>query len=69
MTEYTVVNENTLCYKQEGWTMLGVLAGKITKGGRDWMNGPFFLSPSDKVRPATLQDFEYFRVCSKGHLN
>lgn len=63
MSKYLVVNENTLCYAQEGTVMLGVLTGSVLRGGRDWKNGAIFVAPSDKVRPATEEDFESYRVC------
>lgn len=67
-TQYLVWNENTLCYSEENSTMLGVLAGKAQTGGRDWINGPFIPAPTDSLRPATVKDFEYFRVHPGGHL-
>ncbi len=67
MEKYIVVNENTLGYRISNGE-IGVLHGSVIRGGRNWMNGPFLLSPNDKVRPATLADFESYRVCPKGHL-
>lgn len=66
-TKFYVVNENTLCFKIEGDPMMGVLAGKPQLGGRNWMNGPFTVTPSDKLRKATLQDFDFYRVSPIGH--
>lgn len=70
--KYTVVNENTLCYDHGvtlvGIPYVGVLAGSIIKGGRHWSDGPILINPSDKVRPATLEDFNTFNVSPKGHL-
>jgi hypothetical protein len=68
---YIVINENTLGYQIEGDSMVGVLGGKPQLGGRSnsASEPPFMLSHSDNVRPATRDDFEYFRVSSKGHLN
>lgn len=65
---YYVLNENTLCYSQVGTALLGVLADKPQLGGHDWKNGPVVAGGSDKIRPATLEDFEWFRVSPKGHL-
>ena len=59
-TRYFVSNENTLCYQQPGMTMLGVLASNID--GRNPINGPFYASPLDQIRPATREDFDRFRV-------
>lgn len=70
--KYLVVNENTLCYDHgvtlAGIPYVGVLGGSIIKGGRHSFDGPILISPSDKVRPATLEDFETFHVSPKGHL-
>jgi len=70
---YVVVNENTLGYIQretvQGWFSLGVLAGLVRKGGPDPMNGPVSISEkTDSIRDATEQDFNNYRVCSRGHL-
>lgn len=59
-TQYFVSNENTLCYQQPGMAMLGVLASNID--GRNPINGPFYASPLDQIRPATREDFDRFRV-------
>lgn len=70
--KYLVVNENTLCYDHgrtlAGYPYVGVLAGSIIKGGHHWADGPIMIMPTDKVRPATLEDFEMFKVSPKGHL-
>lgn len=64
--EYIVINENTLGYfqtpncKQIGF--YGVLSQAILLGGKHWMDGPCFTSPLDTIRPATLQDFDTFRL-------
>lgn len=62
MPRYIVINENTLAYTQEGSLMVGVLAGSVLKGGANPLNGPIFISPSDKWRDATFEDFDTFRV-------
>jgi len=67
-TQYFVCNENTLCYQNDGDTCLGVLADKPIKGGRAWLSGPFTPTPSDRLRPATLADFDYYRVDPTGHI-
>jgi hypothetical protein len=43
MSKYLVVNENTLCYSQEGTVMLGVLTGSVLRGGRDWKMEQYLL--------------------------
>lgn len=69
MVKYFVKNANTLGYiNDEQPNMFGVLAGKPQLGGDDWMNGPVPVSPSDKLVPATIADFDFFRVCHKGHI-
>lgn len=68
---YFVLNENTLGYIDDQTpTIFGVLAGKPQLGGHDWQNGPLSV-PIDypAARPATLVDFEYYRVCANGHLS
>lgn len=72
-TEHAVViNEKTLGYMssrtRDGFSTAGVLAGNIFKGGANWRNGPIAVLPTDHVRPATMQDFEAFRVCARGYL-
>lgn len=69
MAKYVVKNENTLCYRQEGSSLLGVLAGSVLRGGHDWKNGPVAVLPTDTLRDATLKDFEFYRVCPKGHIS
>ncbi|CDQ10684.1 hypothetical protein AFERRI_400465 [Acidithiobacillus ferrivorans] len=66
-----VINENTLGYMtnrtRDWFSTAGVLAGNIFKGGADWKNGPISVLPTDQVRPATLKDFEAFRVSPRGY--
>lgn len=59
-TTYLVHDDSTLCYAEPGNSQLGVLAGNVH--GKNWRNGPFTPGPNDNVRPATLEDFERFRV-------
>lgn len=71
--KYVVINENTLgyyCQVVEGGAFdhIQVLAGKPQLGGRNWIDGYFMPSSLDKIRPATQKDFDYYRVCSKGHI-
>lgn len=58
--KYVVLNDNTLCHRQEGSEWLGVLAGNIH--GRDWRNGPALPGHRDVLKPATVEDFDRFRV-------
>ena len=68
MSKYVVKNENTLCYRQEGSELLGVLAGSVLRGGHDWRNGPVSVDEDDLLRDATLDDFKFFRVDPTGHI-
>jgi precorrin-3B methylase len=59
---YYVMNGNTLGYifdEQPG--VLGVLASKPQLGA-DLSEEPKTITSSDKLKPATLKDFEFFRV-------
>ncbi|EKP0311625.1 hypothetical protein ACTG16_22950 [Aeromonas sp. 23P] len=62
---FYVLNENTLCYQQCGSSMYGALASN--KHGRNPVNGPFFVGSQDALRPATVADFDTFRVSVKGY--
>jgi hypothetical protein len=65
---YIVMNENTLGIVHPN-NVVDVLAGKILKGGPNPLNGPVIFSPgTDHARLATQEDFDQFRVCSRGHL-
>lgn len=72
-TKYIVLNEHTLGYllykdPKSEFQYMSILHASILKGSpHNWLNGSVLISPSDTIRPATLQDFEDFRVCSKGH--
>lgn len=68
MSRYHVLNEHTLCYAIEGSPLLGVLAGKVVRGGYDCKNGPISPVPSDVLRQATVEDFNDYRVSPKGHI-
>lgn len=49
--------------------LMSVMAGSVIRGGHDWKNGPVAVDPNiDNIRPATLSDFDFYRVCPKGHL-
>ncbi len=65
--EYIVVNENTLGYVDfrypDASLSVGVLRGNVFKGGPDPKNGPIVVLPQvNRVRPATLEDFESYRI-------
>jgi len=66
-TTYHVEGEHSLLYRQEGMHDYGILTGKPQLGGRNWIDGVCIPDPRD-LRPATVADFEFFRVCPKGHL-
>ena len=77
MSVCVVYEEHTLGYFQTDtipnvdYVYMGVLAGSVLRGGRNPMNGPVFIYmplDRDKLRIATKEDFDFFRVCSKGHL-
>jgi hypothetical protein len=52
-TEYIVVNEHTLGYRNPAIpSLVGVLAGNIFKGGADWKNGPIAVLPTGDCSPA-----------------
>lgn len=57
---YLTANENTLCYRQPGTAMLGVIFGNLK--GHDWRNGAFFPGRLDALRLATPDDFRRLRV-------
>jgi len=70
---HVVFNENTLGYlfPWQGAFGLGILGSRITEGGIPWINSPRFIQPNElkQMRKATQQDFNHFRVSSKGHLD
>jgi hypothetical protein len=66
---YFVKDGHTLGYVyDEAPGQFNVLHGSVLKGGHDWKNGPVAISPICKLEPATLADFEEYRVCPKGHI-
>jgi hypothetical protein len=64
MTKYLVGDEHTLVYQQEGTNRLGVLHGSILRGSPYGgpLQGPVPAFMFKVLRPATLQDFEDYRV-------
>ena len=68
-SKYYVLNGHTFGHINPLYPKIfGVLQGDIFKNGHDWKNGPVTIVPSDKLEPATLANFERFRVCPKGHI-
>jgi len=63
-TVYVVLNEHTLGYVQTPDTrIMGVLHGRVLRGGHDWKNGGVAVTPGiDLLRPATEEDFDAYRV-------
>lgn len=64
MAKYLVGDEHTLLYSQEGSNLLGVLHGSILRGSPFGgpLQGPLPRSMFKDLRPATLADFETYRV-------
>lgn len=62
--QYVVENENTLGYINDDFpSWMGVLAGSVRKGGRDWKNGAAYIIPGiTQLRQATRADFAEYRV-------
>lgn len=56
-----VEGEHTLLLKHPMERSHMILAGKPQRGGRDWRDGICYPDPA-KLRPATREDFEAFRV-------
>jgi len=61
MTEYVIIDENTLGYVATP-SMFGVLHGSVLRGGHNWRNGPVFAQQTKSVRPATAKDFDDYLV-------
>jgi hypothetical protein len=64
-TQYIVIRDHTLGYIKEGMmeNFAGVLAGKPQLGGCDPKNGMTVIGHGIEYRPATKEDFDFFRVC------
>ncbi|WP_176043008.1 hypothetical protein [Burkholderia stabilis] len=62
--KYVVMDENTLGYVIEGRrNIIGVLAGSVIRGGRNWLNGPAVVLPGyTRIRAATEADFDFYRT-------
>ena len=64
VSSYYVLNGHTLGYIQHHQPgIFGVLHGNPYLGARDWKNGPVILMGDEDLVPATLADFDRFRVC------
>jgi hypothetical protein len=61
---YVVLDENTLGYiNSEQPDVLGVLAASILRGAvHSWLDGPVAILQTKNIRPATVADFNAFRV-------
>ena len=67
--KYYVLNDDTLGYiDPQSPTYFSVLHASILRGATR-LTGPFMLSPLDTMRPASIADFEAYRVCHRGHLD
>lgn len=71
MTKYFVLNEHTLgyliCSSPAG--RFGILGWSVLRGSPYGpLDGWTIIAPGDRLRFATLDDFEFFRVSPKGHL-
>lgn len=68
--QYYVKDGHTLGYIDDRQPhSFAVLAGKPQLGGHDSLRSPVQVSRLDALRPATLADFELFRVSPKGHIS
>ena len=68
--KFVVINDNIFGYVNPNQpNQAGVLASSIIRGAsHTWMDGPYPLPVSgDNVRPATLADFDSFRVSTGGY--
>lgn len=69
MVNYFVKDGNTLGYVNSAQpNLFGVFAGKPQLGGHDWINGPVVIDAFCVLVPATLADFDRFRVDPRGHI-
>lgn len=61
--EYVVIDDHTLGIPYGTNNMVEVVAGSVLRGGYDWKNGPVHVLDRSRLRPATKEDFDFFRVC------
>jgi hypothetical protein len=68
--KFIVIEENILAYVNSRLPEFAyILASSIIKGASvTWLNGPICFKFS-KYRPASVKDFETFRVNVEGYLN
>jgi hypothetical protein len=72
MTQYLVLDEHTLGYIDPRQPhVFGILHASVLRGSTfDRLAGFTLVQPGiHNLRPATLEDFEAFRVSSAGHLS
>ena len=62
ITEYRILNENTLIWREPNWYRNGykVLKALKDKGLKYRFNKPLILGSSTNLRPATKEDFSIF---------
>jgi hypothetical protein len=66
-TLYFVLNNNTLGYVYEtDLSTFWPLAANVD--GYDWKNGAVAVGKHDILKPATISDFDKFRVRHEGHI-
>lgn len=66
--EYFVYEEKDLVYKFVDRPFYLVLASLILKGSIHRSGDSIHVPNPEALRPATIEDFETFRVCHKGHI-
>ena len=70
--KYVVFKKYTLGYLFNigNYSFLGILYGKLSKGGLNWRNGYYMVNSNEMqyIRIANQKDFDYFNVSSKGHI-
>jgi hypothetical protein len=67
---YFVKDNHTLGYvTAEQPHLFCILHGSVLLGGHSWLNGPVHIFEDSSLVPATLADFDRFRVHPGGHLS
>jgi hypothetical protein len=67
VTKYFVMDNDTLVFRQPNSTFLSVLATQSSFRANGDLLVAAYTDPS-RLREATVEDFDYFRVDHKGHL-